>query len=136
METDLYRSQRTCCQLDQSKGFTEPVESWFWPALGEDQAEDDEHYEEYAENADNGQEAGEEERPIVDISNLEEEKDIRKQERYDEYEDEFIPEEKLQMITEYLRSQYRYCLWCGITFKDTDDMNAACPGSTRDDHDE
>ena len=109
------------------------MESWFWPAVEEAQTEDGEHYE---ENVNHGQEVGEEEASTVEISSLEEEKDIRKHDQYDEYEDEFIPEEKLQMITEYLRSQYRYCLWCGTTFKDIDDMNAACPGSTRDDHDE
>ena len=47
---------------------------------------------------------------------------------------EFLPEEQLNIITEYLRSQYLYCLWCGITFSDNQDMSSNCPGSTRDDH--
>ena len=47
---------------------------------------------------------------------------------------EFMLEEQLQIINEYLRSQYLYCLWCGITFSDNEDFSSNCPGSTRDDH--
>ena len=31
IESDLFRAQKACRQLDMSKEFTEPVEIWFWP---------------------------------------------------------------------------------------------------------
>lgn len=132
----MYRSQKTCCQLDQSKGFTEPVETWFWPEAKDDnvELEDEEDCDERSNNADGSEE---DEESIVELSNIEDVKETKKN-----YQDknvkcgEFFPEEQLQMITEYLRSQYLYCLWCGITFSDLEDMNTSCPGLTREDHDE
>ena len=49
---------------------------------------------------------------------------------------EFEPEEMLTMLTGYLRSEHLYCLWCGITFSDGEDLTSNCPGSTREDHDD
>ena len=37
IESDLKRSKKTCYQLDQAKGFTEPVETWFWPDNNKDE---------------------------------------------------------------------------------------------------
>ena len=48
---------------------------------------------------------------------------------------EFEPEEMLSMLTGYLRSEHLYCLWCGITFSDPEDLTSNCPGPTREDHD-
>ena len=31
IESDLFRAQKACRQLDMSKEITEPVEIWFWP---------------------------------------------------------------------------------------------------------
>ena len=31
IESDLFRAQNACRQLDMSKEITEPVEIWFWP---------------------------------------------------------------------------------------------------------
>ena len=141
-ENDLCRSQRACRQIDQSKGFTEPVEVWFWPDDDDnidDDGFDDEHHDEERNNESGTDEAEEEE---IEESYLEEPKALSPADTYrtefkkPKYGDEFLPEEQLQMITEYLRAQYRYCLWCGITFSDSDDMKNTCPGSTRDDQDE
>ena len=83
--------------------------------------------------------------PTVEIEELEDyserEQDHKvKNMKYDVHsetnQDEFRADEKLQMITEYLRSQYFYCLWCGISFADADDMRSNCPGSSREDHDD
>ena len=30
-ESDLYKAQKSCQQLDVGKEFTEPIETWFWP---------------------------------------------------------------------------------------------------------
>ena len=135
-EGDLYRSQKACHQLDQSKGFTEPVETWFWPEAKDDdnvELEEEEYCDEHSDNADESDEG----EPIVELSDQENVKETKKNNQ-DKYVNsgEFLPEEKLQMITEYLRSQYLYCLWCGITFSDLEDMNSSCPGLTREDHDE
>ena len=134
----MYRSQKTCSQLDQSKGYTEPVEKWFWPESNEEadnNGSDNESYDEPVTEKESL--SDEEETSLVEITNQEE---LRKAEKTNSIEHtdcvEFMPQEQLQMITEYLRSQYHYCLWCGITFADSDDMESTCPGSTREDHDE
>jgi hypothetical protein len=49
---------------------------------------------------------------------------------------DFEPDEMLSMLTGYLRSEHLYCLWCGITFSDVEDLNSHCPGGTREDHDD
>ncbi len=49
-QVDLHRSQKSCQQLDQDGGHSEPAESWFWPppppkpeeGEGEQAAEEDE----------------------------------------------------------------------------------------------
>lgn len=140
-ENDLYRSQKACCQLDQSKGFTEPVEAWFWPDANDNNDDDDGSDDEHDEQSEkeSGSEEDEEE-SLVDIPKQEVPAKIFKIKeiklKKNELCGEFLPEEQLQMITEYLRSQYLYCLWCGITFSDSKDMCSTCPGFTREDHDE
>ena len=139
IENDLYRSQKTCSQLDQSKGYTEPVETWFWPQTNDETdntGSDNESYDEPV--TENERLSDEEEEPsLVEITDQE---DIPKASKCNSFEHsdevEFMPQEQLQMITEYLRSQYYYCLWCGITFTDCEDMVSTCPGPTREDHDE
>merc|ERR1712059_95034 len=83
-ESDLYRSQKTCCQLDQSKGFTEPVETWFWPEAKDDNDEleddnvelkDEEYCDEHTDNTDGSEEEGE---SIVELSNIDDVKEPKK----------------------------------------------------------
>lgn len=40
----------------------------------------------------------------------------------------------LGRMIEYLRTTYHYCIYCGCTYNDDDDMNANCPGWGRDVH--
>ena len=54
----------------------------------------------------------------------------------EEEEVEIPPDEMLKIITEYLRTDYLFCIWCGITFENADDLNSNCPGNSRDDHDD
>ena len=54
----------------------------------------------------------------------------------EEEEEEFSAEEKLHILTGYLRSQYFYCLWCGFSYADSDELKNSCPGPTREDHDD
>ncbi|XP_022091325.1 G patch domain-containing protein 11-like isoform X2 [Acanthaster planci] len=42
--------------------------------------------------------------------------------------------EKLVHLTGYLRRQHRYCIWCGTSFDDGNDLADNCPGDTADDH--
>lgn len=43
--------------------------------------------------------------------------------------------EQLCKITEYLRGQYFYCLWCGLKYEGTQDLEENCPGNNRSSHD-
>jgi len=52
MESDLYKAQKSCRNLDEKKEFPEPMEKFFWPpvektkSLEEDEEEDEEEEEE------------------------------------------------------------------------------------------
>ena len=54
----------------------------------------------------------------------------------EEEEVEIPPDEMLKIITEYLRTEYLFCIWCGITFENAEDLNSNCPGNSREDHDD
>lgn len=43
-------------------------------------------------------------------------------------------DEKLEILTKYLREKYFYCIWCGVAYQDEDDLRDNCPGCTRNDH--
>lgn len=107
LQRDLMKSQRVCYQMDSKENITEPEEVWFWPSYTQAQEEEEEYFEE-------GE--GEEEE--------------------EEEEWEFEPQEQLNILTAYLRSQYLYCLWCGTVFDDERDLKLNCPGPTREDHDD
>ncbi|XP_076231726.1 G patch domain-containing protein 11 [Calliopsis andreniformis] len=56
-------------------------------------------------------------------------------EEEDDSEDEDIPiNEKLEILTKYLRKKYFYCIWCGVAYQDEDDLRDNCPGWTRNEH--
>ncbi|XP_059618268.1 G patch domain-containing protein 11 [Phlebotomus argentipes] len=52
----------------------------------------------------------------------------------EEEEEDFEPAEKLDMLSNYLRSMHLFCHWCGVKYNDMDDLLANCPGATKDDH--
>ncbi|NXA51707.1 GPT11 protein, partial [Nothocercus julius] len=43
--------------------------------------------------------------------------------------------EKLRLLTAYLREEHFYCIWCGITYEDAEDLSSNCPGDSAADHD-
>ena len=45
-ESDLYKAQKSCLEMDSSKEFSEPAEPWFWPKIAEAKPEGDEEEEE------------------------------------------------------------------------------------------
>ena len=114
-ESDLFRAQKACRQLDMSKDFKDPIESWFWPKMIQESSNED-----FDEN----------EPKIKEIIETEEEQEE------EEEEIEIPPEEMLVIITEYLRNEYLFCIWCGITFENAEDLAKTCPGNSREDHDD
>lgn len=52
----------------------------------------------------------------------------------DSEEVEYDLGEKLEMLTNYLRTTYCFCHWCGTKYSDIDDLNDSCPGMKKDDH--
>ncbi|KAF3708404.1 G patch domain-containing protein 11 Coiled-coil domain-containing protein 75 [Channa argus] len=59
-------------------------------------------------------------------------------EEEDDDEEEDIVEltsfDKLQILTSYLRGIHFYCIWCGTTYNDEEDLCSNCPGDTAADH--
>ena len=54
-ESDLFKAQKSCRELDEKKDFTDPAEKWFWPAIAKppkDEDEEDEEEEEEEEEVD------------------------------------------------------------------------------------
>ncbi|XP_044146054.1 G patch domain-containing protein 11 isoform X3 [Bufo gargarizans] len=49
-------------------------------------------------------------------------------------EQELSTLEKLQILTSYLRGQHLYCIWCGTSYQDEEDIESNCPGDTSEDH--
>ncbi|MEQ2232303.1 G patch domain-containing protein 11 [Ilyodon furcidens] len=72
--------------------------------------------------------------PKVDADN--EEDPVEEEDEEDEEEEitELNSFDKLQFITSYLRGVHFYCLWCGTTFNDEEDLSSNCPGDTAADH--
>lgn len=64
--------------------------------------------------------------------------DDEEEEVKEEEEEEEIVEltsfDKLQILTSYLRGVHFYCIWCGTTYNDEEDLCSNCPGDTAADH--
>ncbi|KAH0622565.1 hypothetical protein JD844_024970 [Phrynosoma platyrhinos] len=52
------------------------------------------------------------------IKPKDEKEDVEEEE--EEEEEEYEESEKLQILTEYLRTEYFYCIWCGTAYEDQD----------------
>ncbi|KAL6101627.1 gpatch11 [Pungitius sinensis] len=115
IEGDLRRSQRACEQLDSQKSITVPREDWYWPKAETEEEEDDLEEEEDEEE--------------------EEEEKEKKEEEEEEEIVELTSFDKLQILTSYLRAVHFYCIWCGTTYNDEEDLCSNCPGDTAADHD-
>nr|XP_054605782.1 G patch domain-containing protein 11 isoform X2 [Nothobranchius furzeri] len=72
--------------------------------------------------------------PKDNTENEEQEEEEDKEEDEEEEIVELTPFDKLQIITSYLRGVHFYCLWCGTTYNDEDDLCSNCPGDTAADH--
>ncbi|XP_029927203.1 G patch domain-containing protein 11 [Myripristis murdjan] len=68
-------------------------------------------------------------------SDEEEEEDVEEKEKEEEDEVvELTSLDKLQILTSYLRGVHFYCIWCGTTYNDEEDLCSNCPGNTAADH--
>ncbi|KAM7362578.1 G patch domain-containing protein 11-like [Cochliomyia hominivorax] len=100
----LRRCEVTCENLDLEAKLEKPEMLWFWPAR---------------------------------VNVPEEQEEFKKQENENDYEDleeEFSNQEKLEMLTNYLRTSYLFCYWCGERYHNEQDLNDNCPGLTKDEH--
>jgi len=107
LESDLWKAQKSCRQLDLGKEYSEPVEFWFWPKEKEKKLLDD------------------------DYSN-----ELFDEDEEEEEEIPYSVEEQLTMVVDYLRTEHIYCIFCAISFENMDDMDQSCPGPTRELHDD
>ena len=57
-------------------------------------------------------------------------------EECDDFDDEYTSDDKLAMLTNYLRQKYCYCIWCASKYDDVDDMTLHCPGDTAISHED
>ncbi|XP_059215524.1 G patch domain-containing protein 11 [Centropristis striata] len=104
IEGDLRKSQRACEQLDSQKSITVPREDWYWPKEESDNEDDDED--------EDGPKEDEDKEEIVELTSF----------------------DKLHILTSYLRGVHFYCIWCGTTYNDEEDLCSNCPGDTAADH--
>lgn len=107
IEVDLRKSQKSCEQLDNRNGIEKPEEIWYWPVVEKKKDSESEATDSPEEEEDDENDAENHEIPTS---------------------------EKLEILTKYLRDKYFYCIWCGATYDDEDDLRDNCPGKTRDDH--
>ncbi|XP_071833713.1 G patch domain-containing protein 11-like isoform X2 [Apostichopus japonicus] len=127
---DLHNSQKTCHYLDGVEGIDMPTVSWYWPPKPvEKKLEDDEEQTDQSEAG-----SHDKEEDIEEEEEEEEEEEKEKEEEELDTAEEPSPQEMLQELTKYLRMTYYYCVWCGTSFADTEDLSANCPGDTWDDH--
>ncbi|GIX87760.1 g patch domain-containing protein 11 [Caerostris extrusa] len=109
---NLKKCQKVCEHLDAGNDVKEPMRSWFW--FSNVQKDDDDEEEEEEEEYDDEKDDDDDDEEVVDLS----------------------PEEKVDLITEYIRHKYFYCFWCGIKYNDEEDLNVNCPGPDEESHED
>uniref|UniRef100_UPI00398F0490 G patch domain-containing protein 11 n=1 Tax=Pristiophorus japonicus TaxID=55135 RepID=UPI00398F0490 len=65
--------------------------------------------------------------PTSDVDDEEEEEE-------DPNESFHTTEEKLMILTNYLRREYLYCIWCATSYQGEEDLSDNCPGDCAADH--
>ncbi|XP_066247080.1 G patch domain-containing protein 11 [Euwallacea similis] len=104
---DFFKAQRVCEELDFRSNVKDPVEEFFWTK-----------------------------ETIKKRRKMEKEcpDDTDSSDEDDEFE-QYVTEENLFAIIDYVRSKHLYCLYCVITGIDIEDLRENCPGPYRMDHD-
>ncbi|CAG9760352.1 unnamed protein product [Ceutorhynchus assimilis] len=109
---DFFKAQKICEELDFRSKIKDPIEDFFWPKETIKRRRKMEKTEkEYSDDA--GTDSSDED---------------------DEFE-QYITEENLFAIIDYIRNKHVYCLYCVITGIDMEDLKENCPGPYRIDHD-
>ncbi|XP_029377406.1 G patch domain-containing protein 11 isoform X3 [Echeneis naucrates] len=73
--------------------------------------------------------------PTADVDDEEAVQEEEEEEEEDEEIVELSSSDKLQILTSYVRGVHFYCIWCGTTYNDEEDLSSNCPGDTAADHD-
>ncbi|KAL1492705.1 hypothetical protein ABEB36_010921 [Hypothenemus hampei] len=105
---DFFKAQKVCEELDFRNKIKDPVQEFFWT---KDTIKKRRKMEkEYPNDTDSSDED-------------------------DEFE-QYVTEENLFAIIDYIRNKYLYCLYCVITGIDVEDLKENCPGPYRMDHED
>ncbi|XP_062980341.1 G patch domain-containing protein 11 isoform X1 [Elgaria multicarinata webbii] len=126
VKRDLEKSQKACQQLDMQKGLQHPKEIWYWLRPESEKEEDAEEEEEEKE-----EEEDEHRHNIIPLATCD--LDLISRSHFQKMATEKESEE-LQILTAYLREEHLYCIWCGTTYEDQEDISSNCPGDTFADH--
>ncbi|XP_053382931.1 G patch domain-containing protein 11-like [Mercenaria mercenaria] len=135
VDKDLYKSQKVCEQLDSQLGITEPHEPFFWPeALLPKQAEEDDDYGVESDERLDRLQPGYSGYVQDDVSDDDDTDDLA--ETGGMPTATFSTEEKLDVLTIYLRTKHKYCIWCGTKYNDKEDLMKHCPGNSAELHED
>ncbi|WKY09421.1 hypothetical protein Q1695_002077 [Nippostrongylus brasiliensis] len=121
---DILSSRKICAELDLRMDLELPTQSWFWKSYPERTQKEYGVRFGSAEPEDSG------ERRFTYANGRE----APEEQRFDELPDEAL-QERLEIITCYLRETHRYCIWCGCQFENCEELNSYCPGQDRQAHD-
>ena len=129
LKRDFYAAQRSCFSLDQGNQIKKPIELFFWP-IAAIQSSDKTTTRDDSEEDDQVR-TGEDKLP-EDTEQVKEECDdvvMNVKEQMNQLTDKFNP------LNDYLREKYFFCIWCGCSFQNENELKEECPGSTREQHD-
>ncbi|XP_030756494.1 G patch domain-containing protein 11 isoform X2 [Sitophilus oryzae] len=105
---DFFKAQRICEELDYRINVKDPTEDFYWTK------------------------ATIKKRRKMEKQSSE---DTDSSDEDDEDFEQYVTEENLFAIIDYIRSKHLYCLYCVITGIDIEDLKENCPGPYRIDHD-
>ncbi|XP_060576359.1 G patch domain-containing protein 11-like [Ruditapes philippinarum] len=143
VDKDLYKSQKVCEQLDSQMGITQPHEAFFWPeALLPRQAEEDDDdingvgEDERLDRMQPGYSGYVQDDVDDDDDNDDDNDDDDSRETEEEPAASYSVEEMLDVLTIYLRTKHKYCVWCGTKYNDKEDLMKHCPGNSAELHED
>jgi len=109
LQKDVRTAQIACMNLDGQNEKVSPIELWYWPEKVKEVKDKTDIFKTVADEGNSDtEEEDEEDRPE--------------------------PGEILKDVTDYLRKEYLYCIWCGNSYESLEDLQANCPGNSRDEH--
>ncbi|XP_060536857.1 G patch domain-containing protein 11 [Cylas formicarius] len=108
MRRDFFKAQKVCEELDFRSNIKDPIEDFFWTK----------------DTIKRRRKMGKHTCEDTDSSDE------------DEEFEQYVTEENLFALIDYIRSKHLYCLYCVITGIDIEDLKENCPGPYRMDHDD